>query len=219
MSPITFGLLGFSLGALGCGGKEERAADGNPSATTTPAPALSAPSSSAAPVASADVGVAGGEMGNGAGPPAPGRIGAPPAMIGQTGRDSQAGTDSRVRSPSGREEVLANAQLLQAEGERALITYCGSCHGPVSSDGGLGHIEDMGSLIAGGFAIPCAVDASPIVQRIRDQSMPPPGSYLPVSRNDSNAVACAIALNCELPDGGVGGDLSSCFIPTGEIDL
>jgi mono/diheme cytochrome c family protein len=66
--------------------------------------------------------------------------------------------------------------------ETLLRQSCGECHGAGSADGGppaggIGNIDDIGSLIERGLVTPCV--GSRILGAMRDRAMPPPGSDAP----------------------------------------
>jgi hypothetical protein len=67
--------------------------------------------------------------------------------------------------------------------ENLLRQDCSSCHGPVVADAGVGAaphfidgVNDIAELINAELILPCDSAASPLVQRLRDASMPPSDS-------------------------------------------
>ncbi len=72
----------------------------------------------------------------------------------------------------------------RAENELLLRRYCGSCHGQNAVERGaavlpFSQVEDTSALIDAAWIVPCVSRDSPVVQRIRDGSMPPADSGLP----------------------------------------
>jgi len=69
--------------------------------------------------------------------------------------------------------------------ENLLREDCSSCHGPAAPDGGpagpnfIDGENDIAELISSELILPCDAPASPLVQRLRDGSMPPPDSLGP----------------------------------------
>jgi hypothetical protein len=62
--------------------------------------------------------------------------------------------------------------------ESWLASDCGSCHGNTPTDAGAGDrvpLLDIRELVEQGLIVPCNPDGSLLVQRLRDNSMPPPG--------------------------------------------
>ncbi|MEO8177708.1 MAG: hypothetical protein ABI895_02640 [Deltaproteobacteria bacterium] len=61
--------------------------------------------------------------------------------------------------------------------ESWLASDCGGCHASTPADAGaIPPVPvDVPGLLAAGLIIPCSRDGSPLVQRLRDDSMPPPG--------------------------------------------
>ena len=86
-----------------------------------------------------------------------------------------------------------SCELAPAEAHAVLSTSCASCHGGGgSAEGGMGYVLDAGRLIEEGKVIPNDPDASRLLQRMTDGSMPPPGSPAP-SATDISAVRDWIA--------------------------
>jgi hypothetical protein len=84
-------------------------------------------------------------------------------------------------------------EVAPAEAHAVLSTCCASCHGGGgSAEGGMGYVLDAGRLIEEGKVIPGDPDASRLLQRMTDGSMPPAGSPAP-SATDISAVRDWIA--------------------------
>ena len=81
-------------------------------------------------------------------------------------------------------------RLARAVGD-VLATRCAPCHGEIAPSAGLGQLSDIRALIARGTIVPGDSAASPLVQRMRDGSMPPAGSSLvrPVTSGEIALVA------------------------------
>jgi hypothetical protein len=104
-------------------------------------------------------------------------------------------------SELGQGERLANERSAAAE---ILRTSCGSCHGSSlgspDAGGSLVSIEDIPLMIERGQIIPCSSGGSPIIQRIRDGSMPPSDSAAPRPTFEQlNALADFIDRPCTWP--------------------
>jgi mono/diheme cytochrome c family protein len=86
--------------------------------------------------------------------------------------------------------------------EQVLSAACGECHGassPVSDAArdGFHGVDDVDSMIASGHVIPCAVESSILLRRLRDGSMPPPGSGRPaLEAEDIERVAAVVDTPC-----------------------
>jgi cytochrome c553 len=93
----------------------------------------------------------------------------------------------------------------RAEAQAQLAQSCGACHGdPLDIDepaGGLDSIDDIEALIDQGQIVPCMSGRSPIIQRLRDGSMPPPAAIgSRPSPDDIDALARFIDRPCMWPD-------------------
>jgi len=87
---------------------------------------------------------------------------------------------------------------LRGEAETVLLAYCGQCHGPRSAfevRGDFGDINDFDAIVAQGQLIPCDARSSPVLQRMLDRSMPPPGGD-PVRAADIAIVRDATDFGC-----------------------
>jgi mono/diheme cytochrome c family protein len=79
--------------------------------------------------------------------------------------------------------------------ESWLASDCGSCHGNAPADAGASAGErvpllDVAELVVQGVILPCNPEGSLLVQRLRDDSMPPPGvSPRPTASELSDLVA------------------------------
>jgi hypothetical protein len=62
----------------------------------------------------------------------------------------------------------------QAAIESWLANDCGSCHGNTPADARV-PLVDVSEMVAEGLIVPCSPDGSSLVQRLRDDSMPPLG--------------------------------------------
>ena len=70
-------------------------------------------------------------------------------------------------------------QWLRARAETVLSAYCAECHGPrdvFAVQGGFGDITDFDAIVEQGQLIPCDARNSPVLLRMLDRSMPPPGT-------------------------------------------
>lgn len=89
-------------------------------------------------------------------------------------------SDVPVEDPSGEPQEPSPAQPDPPSADEVspglLSTYCGSCHGPGGSVLGLNYINDTQQLLNQGMLVAGDPDASPIIARIKDGSMPPVGS-------------------------------------------
>jgi hypothetical protein len=89
--------------------------------------------------------------------------------------------------------------------EASLEAQCGECHGAAAAESGqvqgqLGDIGSVDALIRGGRIVPCLSDASSVVGRIEDGSMPPPDSFGPrPSEDDQRALRAYIDRPCAGP--------------------
>jgi mono/diheme cytochrome c family protein len=70
--------------------------------------------------------------------------------------------------------------LLQAQVEDILLRTCGECHGQNGRrEAGMNYIEDLDALATNGKIVPGDADASLLVKRLRNGSMPPVGNKPP----------------------------------------
>jgi mono/diheme cytochrome c family protein len=78
---------------------------------------------------------------------------------------------------------VSELELARAAAENVLRVNCGQCHGPQLSDAaaraGMNYIDDIDQLVNEGKLIPLNAAESPVVRRMRDGSMPPPGTTGP----------------------------------------
>lgn len=85
-----------------------------------------------------------------------------------------------VERPVPPEEDLDD--LARAQAQNVLLTRCGGCHGTQltkeASEAGMNYIDDMDKLAANQKIVPLDAEASPIIIRMRDGSMPPPSRGL-----------------------------------------
>jgi len=69
--------------------------------------------------------------------------------------------------------------LVRAQAQNILLVNCGGCHGTQLTEetarAGMNYINDMVALEANGQIVALDADASPIIRRMRDGSMPPGG--------------------------------------------
>jgi mono/diheme cytochrome c family protein len=87
---------------------------------------------------------------------------------------------------------------LRGRAEMALLAYCGQCHGPRAAcdvDGDFGDVNDFDAIVEQGLLSLCEARNSPVVLRMLDRSMPPPGSS-PVSASISAIVRDATDFGC-----------------------
>jgi mono/diheme cytochrome c family protein len=73
--------------------------------------------------------------------------------------------------------------LPRAQAQNILLTNCGGCHGTQLTEeaarAGMNYINDMVALEANGQIVALESEASPIIKRMRDGSMPPGGPRVP----------------------------------------
>jgi hypothetical protein len=105
---------------------------------------------------------------------------APPAEANDEG-------ETTATQPSGGEVSAEDGSNAELDGLpytdlllRDLAAACGNCHGyeAVANDevqGGFDCVEDITCSVRLGFIIPLRSSQSPLIQVMRDQSMPPPG--------------------------------------------
>lgn len=84
--------------------------------------------------------------------------------------------------------------LPKAQAQNILLTNCGGCHGTQLTEqaakAGMNYINDMDKLAQNQKIVPLKAEASPIIIRMRDGSMPPPSEGLRrVSKADIDIVA------------------------------
>lgn len=89
----------------------------------------------------------------------------------------------------------------RTEIESWLTADCGSCHGPANGGEGAaarGPLEpwDIGALLEAGQIVPCNAEGSPLVQVLRDDSMPPPGANPRPSRSQLRELISFIERPC-----------------------
>ncbi len=133
----------------------------------------------------------------------------PPAIVRQTCADnpllaecattspipgSDPTTDPTGPSPPAAVPPASELALARAAAENVLRVNCGQCHGPAlttaTARAGMNYIDNVDELVANGKMTPLASEDSPIVQRMRDGSMPPVGSSGPrPSARDIDQVA------------------------------
>lgn len=110
----------------------------------------------------------------------------PPSRVGPNGSRLSPRDDAAVASfidglcpgPAAPEDT----EQLEVEG--LLGTYCGDCHGQRAVElgqvqGNIDDIESVDASIRAGRLVPCYSEGSPILQQLRDGSMPPPASTGP----------------------------------------
>jgi mono/diheme cytochrome c family protein len=72
------------------------------------------------------------------------------------------------------------------------MANCGQCHGPLvpaTNSGGINFIDDLDRLVEAGLLVPLSSASSRIVLVMRNGSMPPPSSGLPLlTEADMNTV-------------------------------
>jgi hypothetical protein len=76
------------------------------------------------------------------------------------------------------DDLSAGGPSGQAALESWLASSCGSCHGNTLGDAGASEripLVNVSDMLAQGVIVPCNPDGSLLVQRLRDDSMPPPG--------------------------------------------
>ena len=75
---------------------------------------------------------------------------------------------------------VSELELARAAAENVLRVNCGQCHGPQLSEAaaraGMNFIDDIDRLVNEGKLIPLNAADSPVVRRMREGSMPPPGN-------------------------------------------
>ncbi|HTV20026.1 MAG TPA: hypothetical protein VMG12_15185 [Polyangiaceae bacterium] len=84
------------------------------------------------------------------------------------------GSDDPTTTPG---DSTSELELARAAAENVLRVNCGQCHGPQLSQAaaraGMNFIDDMDELVNQGKVVPLDADASPVVVRMREGSMPP----------------------------------------------
>jgi mono/diheme cytochrome c family protein len=96
-----------------------------------------------------------------------------------------------------REPVESESDLAKAAAENVLAANCGQCHGPAltldQALDGINFINDIDALVRAGLIVPLSSATSRIIVVMRDGSMPPPASGLPlVTEADIGTVAAYI---------------------------
>jgi mono/diheme cytochrome c family protein len=104
-----------------------------------------------------------------------------------TGTGGTTGTDVPDKPKTAQE-------LAKDQAQNILLTNCGGCHGtqltPLTARAGMNFINDMDKLADNKKIIPLDAEASPIIRRMRNQSMPPPAEGgRPVAATDIDIVA------------------------------
>lgn len=81
------------------------------------------------------------------------------------------------------EKPSSPADLLKDQAQNILLTNCGGCHGSKltkeSAKAGMNYIDSMDLLEKNGKIVALDADASPIIQKMRDGTMPPGGPRVP----------------------------------------
>lgn len=81
--------------------------------------------------------------------------------------------------------VVAAADPTAADVKRILDTHCHRCHGQDGAvEGGFNYVLDLPKLLDRKKLLPGNADRSPLLRRIADGTMPPPGEKPPVSAAD-----------------------------------
>jgi mono/diheme cytochrome c family protein len=82
--------------------------------------------------------------------------------------------------PADLDPGVSELELARAAAENVLRVNCGQCHGPQLSEAaaraGMNFIDDIDRLVNEGKLIPLNAAESPVVRRMREGSMPPPGN-------------------------------------------
>jgi mono/diheme cytochrome c family protein len=85
--------------------------------------------------------------------------------------------DAPMETPPTEERGSA-VDLARAQAQNVLLANCGGCHGtqltPETARSRMNYINDMAKLVANQKVLPLNSEASPIIRRMRDGSMPPP---------------------------------------------
>jgi len=71
------------------------------------------------------------------------------------------------------------ADLLAEQTLNILTDYCGTCHEAPNKSGGMDYIDDLQALIDNAKVVPGEPDNSPILIRMENGTMPPPGNEAP----------------------------------------
>ena len=94
----------------------------------------------------------------------------PPVNTGGSGGGGSTGPDVEKPPPG---------NLLKDQAQNILLTNCGGCHGSrltkESAKAGMNYIDNMDQLALNGKIVPLDAAASPIIQKMRDGTMPPGG--------------------------------------------
>ncbi len=90
--------------------------------------------------------------------------------------------------------AVSELDLARAAAENILRANCGQCHGPAltpaTARAGMNYIDDIDLLVENGKLMPLDAEASSVVRRMRDGSMPPVGTSGPrPSTRDIDTVA------------------------------
>lgn len=98
------------------------------------------------------------------------------------------------RTAADAEPSSSEIELARAAAENVLRANCGQCHGPaltpVAARAGMNYIDDIDALVDNGKLIPLDSERSAVVRRMREGSMPPPGTFGPrPSEREIDAVA------------------------------
>jgi mono/diheme cytochrome c family protein len=114
---------------------------------------------------------------------------------------SSADPGRNLPSPPEPEASSDEEPLYLAAARNVLASYCGACHGPAltasQASGGINYINDWDELIQAGLIQECSPGRSRIIEVIRREEMPPPGSGLPIVSNaDLQVVVNAIEIDC-----------------------
>jgi hypothetical protein len=86
-------------------------------------------------------------------------------------------------SPGRHPPSSSEIELARAAAENVLHANCGQCHGPAltlaAARAGMNDIDDIDALVDNGKLIPLDSARSAVVRRMREGSMPPPGTFGP----------------------------------------
>lgn len=110
--------------------------------------------------------------------------GCPPSESPSTCPENPRACPASAPEPVRRSEDLSLPRVVRMEA--LLEEECGICHGAQARrrcEGtceGMSYIDDLNALLESEKLIPCDWPASPIARRVRDGSMPPPSSGLPL---------------------------------------
>lgn len=106
-----------------------------------------------------------------------------PLLAGCSASPDDDPVDPSPDAPGSSEAPTSELELARAAAENVLRANCGQCHGPqltaAGARAGMNYIDDIDELVNQGKLVPLDAEASPVVSRMFDGSMPPLGNNGP----------------------------------------